>query len=302
MAQTTPDSDPLRVRDFFTRESLQAMVSLVTWFVAVSLLLLIPFRWVQGSQTTVMDSGDSAGGLGEAAAQFMVGASLITAGLVLLSRWSIAGDGFGGRWPRSAHPVGRFVRATVWVLAIAWGAGLLRSLIESTTGTASEGASALWRTYSGADRALVGLFAATTEETLNVAAPAGIAFAAASAVSRWRIQHGRSALDSRTLWAVAVAAALVGLVTRYTDHLSQGGLGSTVAVVWGAGFLAVFAIYRSVLPLMLGHFCYDALVAGNPVLPDTWAVYLAVFVLVLGGTFAASYWRPPAWATERSRV
>ncbi|WP_104195713.1 hypothetical protein [Cryobacterium sp. M15] len=232
----------------------------------------------------------------------MVAASLIAAGLVLLSRWSIAGDGFGGRWPRSAHPVGQFVRATVWILAIAWGAGLLRSPIESTTGTASEGASALWRTYSSADRALVGLFAATTEETLNVAVLAGIAFAAASAVSLWRVRHGRSALNFRTLWAVAVVAALVGLVTRYTDHLSQGGLGSTVAVVWGAGFPAVFAIYRSVLPLMLGHFVYNALVAGNPVLLDTWGAYLAVFVLVLGGTFAASYWCPPAWATERSWV
>ena len=90
---------------------------------------------------------------------------------------------------------------------------------------------------------------------------------------------------------MAVVAALVGPVTRYTDHLYQGGLGSTVAVVCGAGFLAVFAIYRSVLPMMLGHFLYDAVVAGNPVLPDTWGAYLTVFVLVLGGTFAASYVR-----------
>jgi len=78
-------------------------------------------------------------------------------------------------------------------------------------------------------------------------------------------------------------------------------------VVWGAGFLAVFAIYRSVLPLMLGHFLYDALVAGSPVVPDTWGAYMTVFVLVLGGTFAASYVRLPGLGqtihnrTSRSR-
>ena len=215
--------------------------------------------------------------------------TVATAGLVLVSRWSIAGDGFGGRWRQAAHPVGRFVRATVWVVRIVWGVGLLRILVEGLAGFSRAGDGSAWSTYTAADRVFAGLFAGTTEETLNIAVLAGSAFTIATAVSRWRVGHGRTALSSRTLWAVAVTASLLGLVTRFIDHIYQGGLASLFAILWGAGMLAVFAVYRSVLPLMLGHFLFDAFVAGNRLLPTAWLPYLAVFVIVLGAAFAVSY-------------
>ncbi|MEO7015113.1 MAG: hypothetical protein ABI067_01055 [Leifsonia sp.] len=255
----------------------------------MSLLLLIPFRWVQGTQTTLTGPGSPVAGIDQAGARGMLALILMTAGLVFMSRWSIAGDGFGGRWVQAANPVARFVRATVLVVAIAWGAGLLRNLAESLAGSSPGGTSALWQGYSAADRVLTGAFAGSSEETLDVAVLTGVAFAIATALSRWRVRRGRPALSSRMLWVAAFAAALIGLVTRYTDHLYQAGLGSAFALVWGAGFLAVFAVYRSVLPLMLGHFIFDGFIAGNPALPNAWGPYLVVFAVVIGGAFAASY-------------
>jgi hypothetical protein len=281
--------EPLRLRDFFTRDSLRVAASVATWCLAAMLLAIVPVRWAQSIETSLAGGGSPLTGPGGTDAPFMGTFTALTLGVVLLSRWSAAGDGFGGRWVQKADPVTRFVRATVWVVAILWVTSLARIVVESLTGTARISASSFWGAYSAADRVFAGLFAGATEETLDIAVPAGLAFAIATAVSRYRVGRGRPALGARTLWTVAVGAAVLGLVTRYTDHLYQGGLSSAFAVLWGAGLLAVFAVYRSVLPLILGHFIFDAFVAGNPLLPTEWLPYLSVMAACLGGIFAVSY-------------
>jgi hypothetical protein len=278
MAEQTAVIRPMRVT-----------ASVATWCLAAMLFSTIPLRWAQNIQSSLTGSGSPLTGTGGTDAPLMRAFIVFTLSLVLLSRWSIAGDGFGGRWAHKADPIARFVRATVWVVAILWVTSLVRIVIESLTGTARAGPSSFWETYSAADRAFAGLFAGAFEETLDIAVPAGLAFAFATAVSRWSTGRGRTALSAQTLWTVAVAAAGIGLVTRYTDHLYQGGLSSAFAVLWGAGLLVVFAVYRSVLPLILGHFIFDAFVAGNPLLPNDWLPYLALMAACLGGIFAASY-------------
>jgi hypothetical protein len=284
-----PVTEPLRLRDLFTRDSLRVAASVATWCLAAMLAAIIPVRWVQNVEASRTGSGSPVTGIGGADTPYLGAFIVLTLGLIVLSRWAIAGDGFGGRWVHKADPVARFVRATAWVIAILWVAGLVRIVVESLTGTARAGESSFWGAYSAADRAFAGLFAGATEETLDIAVPAGLAFAIATAVSRWRTGRGRAALSAQTLWTVAVAAAALGLIARYTDHLYQEGLSSAFAILWGAGLLAVFAVYRSVLPLILGHFIFDAFVAGNPLLPTDWLPYLAVMVACLGGIFAASY-------------
>jgi hypothetical protein len=293
MGHEPPLIQPLHVRDFLTRDSLRVAASVATWFLTALLVPFIPIKWMQNSQASPVSGGESnqLSGLSETDTRVMTVFIVLTLGLILVSRWSIAGDAFGGRWTQDAHPVARFVRATVWVVAISWVAGLLRILVESAVGSSTGNSSSVWRAYSVADRTLYSLFAGASEETLDIAIPAGLTFAIATAVSRWRTGRGRPALSTQTLWTVAIAAAVIGLITRYTDHLYQGGLSSAFAVLWGAGFLAVYAIYRSVLPLILGHFSFDAFVAGNSLIPNDWLPHLAVMVACLGGILATSYVR-----------
>ncbi|WP_431031019.1 hypothetical protein [Plantibacter sp. RU18] len=78
-------------------------------------------------------------------------------------------------------------------------------------------------------------------------------------------------------------------MTRFTDHIYQGTVGSLFAVLGGAGLLAVFAAYRFVLLFRLGHSLFDAFVAGSRLLPATCLPYLDVFVIALGAAFAVSY-------------
>ena len=58
---------------------------------------------------------------------------------------------------------------------------------------------------------------------------------------------------------------------------------ATAAAVWGAALLAIYLVYRSVIPLILGHFIFDLLI-GN----SQWSSTTTTWTLVLGGIAVAT--------------
>ncbi|MBF4570826.1 hypothetical protein ITJ57_18815 [Plantibacter sp. VKM Ac-2880] len=260
--------------------------TIAAWLLVVMLAGMILLHWVSGIAAARRDSAsyDSSGS--EDLVRWVTIALIIA--LMILSRWARGMRGFGFHWKQPRAPFARFVRATVLAVSIFIAAGLLNRPIAALLGWQFRPVTTSWDELTIADRAMRALHAGLSEETLDIAIPVGVAFAALSVLNRDRRMTGRPEWTTDSLWRWALLAGGIGLITRVIDHLYQGGASSLLALAWGSGLLALFAIYRSVLPLMLAHFIMDAVIVGNSALIGNPAGYAAL-ALALAGVFALTF-------------
>ncbi len=156
------------------------------------------------------------------------------------------------------------------------------------TGTDVRSVGEVYGAFGWKARLASSVWAGLWEETIDVALPIGVTFAL---VTIYRTVRGRPACSAEVpRWCYL--AGVFGLITRFTDHLYQGPVAASFVVLAGVGAVIVFARYGSVVPLVVGHFAFDAFVAGAPaglVLPT-------VIMLAIGAvTFV------PALARRRRR-
>jgi hypothetical protein len=265
--------------------------TIAAWLLVVMLTGMILLHWISGIAAARRDSVSYNSSGSEDLVRWVTIALIIA--LMLLSRWARGMRGFRFHWQQPRAPFARFVRATVLAVSIFIAAGLLNRPIAALFGWQFRPITTSWNELTIADRAMRALHAGLSEETLDIAIPVGVAFAALSVLNRDRRMTGRPEWTTDSLWRWALLAGGIGLITRVIDHLYQGGASSLLALVWGSGFLALFAIYRSVLPLMLAHFIMDAVIVGNSALIGNPAGYAAL-ALALAGVFALTYIVSPA--------
>ena len=262
-------------------------------FVAATLLFvcvgLIVEHWMDGF--TARDTGgDAIAGYTRNHADVLASAAFI-AMLPLALAATPWRRSFGTALP-APIPVVRTIAATALVVAIQTGVGLIAAWTADDSSVAET-----YSDFTTASKAVTAISAAITEETLNIVTPVAVALAVLVATRRVRVHRKESVTASvahvttapRT-WPICIAACAVGLITRIADHLYQGPERAAAAAIWGAGLLAVYAVYRSIVPLMIGHFVYDFVVAG--VLPiRSWAaaaVYLGGACVIAAAAITCS--------------
>lgn len=266
----------------------------VWWLGGFMLLVLtsfIPQGWMSGF--SARDSG-SAGiaGLDTASLQ-MVGIAAVYAILPIVQAMTPWRRAFGVAAP-TPNPAARLIGATAMVVAVQTAVGVAASWLSSDGASGSVGDT--YSGYSASTHAAAGFFAGVTEETLDIVVPTTLALLVLVTYRRMQVYRAEPlaasidhVIGAPRTWMICVAACTIGLVTRLTDHLYQGSIHAAAAVIWGTGLLAVYAVYRSVLPLMIGHFFYDFAVAGvAPIHSWTaFAVYLGGAAVIAG---AATMW------------
>ena len=67
--------------------------------------------------------------------------------------------------------------------------------------------------------------------------------------------------------ALCFTAGICGLVTRFADHLYQRSVSAWFEILVSLGALAIFARYGTIVPLIAGHYIFDAFVVDSPFLP-----------------------------------
>lgn len=211
--------------------------------------------------------------------------ALVTLAMAGLTPWRA---GFGVRLATGEHRVLRTVRGAAVYAAACTALGLVSAFVTSRTGTAVASVGEVYGTFDWSERLASSSQAGIWEETVDVAVPVGLAFAAVWIVRLLRGPDVRD-IDTRSVPTWCYAAGAFGLVTRFLDHLYQGPAAAAFVVVLGVAAVVVFARYGSVLPLIVGHFVFDAFVAGRTFLPaGSWPGMLldvGVFVTVVGLTF-----------------
>ncbi|WP_148275567.1 hypothetical protein [Gordonia polyisoprenivorans] len=202
----------------------------------------------------------------------------------------VAGLGLPGR-RRWLGFVGAAAAVMALMLATAWLHG------DTSTGNAE---SAAWRGNSAPVLILASAHAGVVEEVTSILVPTLLALAGIVAVTfardtllpLIRIARGSteptppdynlpSVLTSRSTWPICIAATSVGLVGRYAGHLYQGTPYAHSALFWGLGMIALFAITRSIWPLIAGHLLHDVVTAGvmPPLSTTAWVIYLAALLV-----------------------
>ena len=262
----------------------------------VTLLLTVPLlAYVAGSQWAWAISqaprGGAAiagnGGGGSEPVEYLpwIVLALITLTVAGLTPWRA---GFGVRLATGEHRALRTVRGAAVYAASCTALGMASNFVTTQTGTNVASVGEVYGTFDWSARLASSSWAGIWEETVDVAVPVGVAFAVVWIV---RLMRGADVvnIESRTVPKWCYAAGAFGLVTRFTDHLYQGPVAACFVVVLGVAALAVFARYGSVVPLIVGHFVFDAFVAGRAFLPaGTLPGILldaGVFITVAGATF-----------------
>lgn len=185
---------------------------------------------------------------------------LAVAGGLLLGPF---GRGYGIRLPRVPRTP-RFVAATAWAFLVLGATGLLHPLIGTTLFSLDPGRGTVdFDAIPFGNRVMIAINAGVSEESLQIALPAGSVYAIMMAVSWLRQQFGRTALRDCTIWlSAAIVGPLVLLPLRFSGHLYQGVDAAISGLIWGVGMIVVFAWARSIWPLVLAHTLYDMPTAG----------------------------------------
>ncbi|MFJ7289759.1 hypothetical protein ACIQUC_15720 [Curtobacterium sp. NPDC098951] len=236
----------------------------MTLFLGLPLLVFLAAgHWAHGVSeaarggAAIVSNDAALGGLG----QYLPSASIALVVLVLpsLTVWRA---GFGARlaWP-GPHRIARTVRGSVVYALIFTGVGTIAAWVTRETGTEVRSVGEVYGSFGWGARLASSVWAGLWEETIDVALPIGVTFAL---VTIYRTLRGRGTAHNEVpRWCYL--AGIFGLITRFTDHLYQGPVAAAFVVLAGVGAVIVFARYGSVVPLILGHFAYDVVVAGAPV-------------------------------------
>ncbi len=206
--------------------------------------------------------------------------ALVVLGAAAPTPWR-AGFGARAAWPGPRRGMRTTRGAVVYALLLTL-VGSIAAAVTDATGTAVHSVGEVYASFDWTARILSSLRAALWEETVDVAIPVGLAFVITRAVEHLR-RRPRAASDVRLVPWWCYLAGMFGLVTRFTDHLYQGPVAASFVVLVGVGALLVFARYGSILPLIVGHFIYDVIVAGAPA---GVLVPVAVMVGIGAATFA----------------
>lgn len=278
--------EPLRLRELFDSDSKRKIWMVLTVGWAICLATAIPIGWVDGLEAAGTGGARIAGSATNVWVPLQ-GAALACLLLALAARtpWR---EGFGAQLP-ARRPVTSTILGVTLVLIAQTGVWFLFSALGPERPSSALSTAAAFRGLSLDVLAASSTYAAFWEETLNIVVPAGMMYVVLWAVNRRRDAAGHGAFSPGLTWALCVAATSVGLVSRYCAHLYQGPSPAVAAVVWGACMIAIFAIFRSVVPLIVGHFLYDFVVAG--VLPSTvpaFAIAGGVVVAVGAASIAVS--------------
>ena len=198
---------------------------------------------------------------------------------------------FGVMPPRPPTTV-RLIQATSLVVLAQTSVGVTASYVASvltpTRDTSAAGAAA----HTFGERLVVAAHAAVQEEVLDIVTPTVLGVAVL-AFARWAATPEpasvTAAMSTVAQWPAGwrrcvLVACMVGVATRVIDHLYQGPVHAAAAAVWGSILLAIYLTYGSVLPLILGHFTFDLVVAGSGWAPDWWWSLLGASVVFAATT------------------
>lgn len=256
---------------------LRAVVTVNVYLFAAVIVGSFPFQWVLAAARPPGADEFEASSTGKLVSAAVVQTVLALA-LLIGSMFATGGEGFGGRLVWGRFRVAQFIRASAVVVGVMWGVGILGLFLQRDSSTNE--VATWWSTTPWFERALLAGGAGTFEEVVNIAVPVGVAHAAlALTLPQMRNRD-------RVLWTCAIAAGGVGLVTRYTAHLYQGEQPAVAATLWGAGLLVVFAVVRTVWPVIAGHATYNFAVAGNQALPHTTGAYIVTAAAIVGAAIA----------------
>lgn len=273
------------------------------------LVFVVTAQWP--SDVAAQDRGGEALSFADSSATWRAAVLSLTmaayaGGILLLARWSPLRSAFGARMPRGHRPRALLVRLSALYVVAALGSQYVLAWVSPA---ATSSASTTYASYSLSDRLVSSVWASTWEEAFDVAIPVGFACFVWWAVQTIRAPFGTNVGPPVRVPAWCLLAAGFGLVTRYLDHLYQGADAATA--VAGVGLVAVglFAWGGSVLPLIVGHFVYDVVVASRPVLPSSelpgavlnWVVLAVVLTLTWVPWFGRQVSAPGRERVDRGR-
>lgn len=165
------------------------------------------------------------------------------------------------------HPITRFAAATSATMSAMFLAHLVpRYLVASDTASSAE--SAAWQNNPPATILAASIEAGVKEEVTYLLVPTLLTLAALVLVANVRADSEsvdgtiNRVIANPTTWWICIATSTLGLLARYAGHLYQGTTYAVAAAAWGAGLLALYAIFRSIWPIILGHTLYDFLIVG----------------------------------------
>lgn len=192
-----------------------------------------------------------------------------------------------------------FLRGVILTVIALWWTGVAAVWLVELTGVEQASGPSPLDNGDVLDRFLVSLAAGVTEEAVGIAFPLGLTIFVLACIRAVRVR-GLGPLNDLPQLQPNVLLVVVGVVyaaLRIPGHLYQGELIATRCIVWGSLLLVIALVCKSVVPVILGHFLFDFVVAGNPLLPEDWTGYLIITVLVPSLAFAATYipitlWRP----------
>lgn len=189
------------------------------------------------------------------------------------------------------HPITRFTAATSAAMSTMYLAHLVTRYLV-TADTASSAESAAWQSNPPATILAASIEAGATEEVTYLLVPTILTLAALVLVANVRADSEsldgtiNRVIANPTTWWICIAISTFGLLARYAGHLYQGTTYAIAAAAWGAGLLALYAIFRSIWPIILGHTLYDFLIVG--ILPQTSSITTTLVLAALAAILIAS--------------
>lgn len=196
----------------------------------------------------------------------------------------------------------RFLQATALVVLVQTTVGVAASHVAAAVSPDTAPSLSAVLSHSFEERVVIAAHAAVQEEVLNIVTPTVLVITALAGMRLLVATKPTSvlaAMDSvapwPTSWRLWVAVACsAGVVTRVLDHLYQGPIHAAAGAVWGGLLVAIYTRYRSVLPLILGHFLFDALIALSP-----WALDWWWSLAIIGPTFLGAVAWERVWSRAR---
>lgn len=193
------------------------------------------------------------------------------------------------------YPLVRFICITSAAMAVMPLADMVTSLFGSSSDGQEQAVKDAWLSNPAPTLFAASAHAGITEEVFALLAPTIVTFVAIAVVTHIRtirrddfevtVDHTitQVAASPRTWW-ICIATCTIGLIDRYTGHLYQGTPNAVGALGWGAAFLILYAIGRSIWPLMLGHFLHDLIPVSILDTATAGWIYLSIVVVVLGAS------------------
>ncbi len=259
---------PEVVRDALGPRGTVQMIAALS-LAGLGLVVVVGGQWPAG--LSALDRGGSALSFADVRApewktlMRTLGLAAWAGGALLLARWSPLRSSFGTRLPHGSHPWAMLVRlSTLYVMATL----LSQYVLAAVTSSSGSSVSTAYAGYSPVERLVSSVWASTWEETFDVAVPIAFACFIWWAIRSLRAPVGTLVGPPTRVPAWCLTAAAIGLVTRWFDHLYQGVDSAVAVVAVGVVAVGLFAWGGSVLPLIVGHFVYDVVVASRPVLPS----------------------------------